>query len=120
MFKDTSYKFILNDNKNSLSEETFKLGYKCVKLPNNFNEIFYSLRIYKTKSDKNKYISLIPLEIGTQHHAFHSDYKILGFIPMIEEDFNFLTYKIYSYQTDSKAYITICDTYISFMQYNFR
>ena len=111
LFKDTSYKIILNDNKNSLSEETFKLGYKCVKLPNNFNEIFYSLRIYKTKSDKNKYISLIPLEIGTQHHAFHLDYEILAFIPIIEEDFNFLTYKIHSYQTDSKAYITICDTY---------
>ena len=80
--------------------------YRCIKINDEFDEIFYTFYTYKD-DDKN-YQFGIPLFPG----IFDYQYSLnMTFIPIIAEDFNYLTYKIYNYEKEIKFYLTSCNNY---------
>ena len=83
-----------------------KNNYHCIKINDEFNEIFYTFYVYKM-DDKN-YQFATPLFLG----FYNDDYYVnMSFIPIIEVDFNYLTYKMIGYQKEIKIYLTICNNY---------
>ena len=77
----------------------------CITMFEEVDEIFYSFYTYKNEYEEDA--NLIPLFPG--HYDYYD--KNISVIPIIPEDFNSLTYKIYTYQEKTKAYIINCETY---------
>ena len=110
LFDSCSYKSIKKDINNIVfltEESTYISGnnYKCLKM-NNVDEvegIFYDF--YISKSTKRNITNLISVNYE------YSTTEDISFIPIINEYFNFLTYKIYTNHKKTKAYITTCNTY---------
>ena len=103
-----SYQFIFNDiYSQAFSKDIYKTSsdnksYKCIKIFDEVDEIFYSFYIYNIN---DKYIPLIS---GNYNFFSSSNFS---FIPLIAEDFTLLTYKIYTFQKETKMYIIKCKTY---------
>jgi len=113
LFSGYSQEFMINDA-NSLAfsleiqsdPDEPKNNYHCIKINDEFNEIFYTFYVYKM-DDKN-YQFATPLFLG----FYNDDYYVnMSFIPIIEVDFNYLTYKMIGYQKEIKIYLTICNNY---------
>ena len=108
LFSGYSQKFLLND----VNTKAFSLevqsdpNYKCIKINDEYDEIFYTFYVYKM-DDKN-YQFATPLFPGSYDYS-NSIYMI--YIPIIAEDFNYLTYKIYNYQKEIKVYLASCNNY---------
>jgi predicted Zn-dependent protease len=95
----------VNNNAYSLELQS-DLNYQCIKINDKFDEIFYTFYVYK-RDDKN-YQFATPLFPGLYDY-YSSIYMI--YIPIIAEDFNYLTYKINNYQKEIKVYLTSYNNY---------
>jgi len=113
LFSEYSQEFMINDA-NSLAfsleiqsdTDEPKNNYQCIKINDEFDEIFYTFYVYKY-GDK-KYHFVTPLFPG----FYNDDYNFnMSFIPIIAEDFTYLTYKLYAYQKEIKIYLTSCNNY---------
>ena len=119
LFSEYSKKNIFNDiNRRAFSEDEQsdpdnpENNNKCIKLNDEIDEIFYTFYVYQNNNKYNKCITLFSGEYG--YSASN-----LSFIPIITEDFNYLTYKVYSYQKAAKVYLTSCNTFpICFLNFN--
>ena len=105
LFTLYSFQFILNDYYTQVKYSyEYNYNYICINIPEEFDEIFYSFHKYN-----NKLILMKPGNI-INVNGFQKD-DIIGFIPIIVEDYNFVTYKVNSFKKDAKTFIIKCDTY---------
>ena len=100
-----SLKAIYNDFNNQAFSMTYDYFGMCITMFEEVDEIFYSFYTYKNEYEEDA--NLIPLFPG--HYDYYD--KNISVIPIIPDDFNSLTYKIYTYQEKTKAYIINCETY---------
>ena len=103
LFTLYSFQFILNDYFTQ-AKYSYESNYICINIPEGFDEIFYSFHKYN-----NKLILMKPGNIININDFQEND--IIGFIPIIVEDYNFVTYKVNSFKKDAKTFIIKCDTY---------
>ena len=94
-------KFI-NDNNNNIKNKIsfyYKGNYACVKLPDKVDELFFYNHYlwffgYPLVSNSPIYYSLLT---GNEYYQSIPMMNSIGYIPLnIYEDFNFITYKIYT------------------------
>ena len=113
--KTEFYQFIYPNNNTQIknASSSSSIDYFCIDLPENYDEIFYSIIGYDYESPK-KVNKLYPIINGINYQKKVNLNQTVGFISFRPNDLYYLKYlsfNIYSSGIDTEAYIANCNNY---------
>ena len=101
------------DDDNNIKHYTEGNGKECFQLPEEKDEIFFSIQ-YLSNEQKNNF-DIYYLQLGQNYYFEIEENKTLGFLPLrLEEDYNYLKYYIKNLDSNKykfKVYFGTCKSY---------